>query len=383
MGITQLDIKGFRSLKDVTWKPGALNVLIGANGSGKSNLLRFLELMVVAAEGGLGKHVQSLGGIDAIRWDGQANPVSFRVSWNSTRHDADSYDLRLSVFGPIYMVTSEVLTNRTSGDVFIERQTVEARIREDSSEDWRELKRPSFSTEETLLSAASTNFVYLYSVPTFRFELSSITVYHDVQVGRAAPMRQPAVTRYEKRIDPDGQNLISVLHTLYTGDREFERNVDQAMRAAFGDDYEKLVFPPAADQRIQLRVRWRSLKREQSAADLSDGTLRFLFLITALATPDPPPVIAIDEPEVGLHPSMLPIIAEFAADAALRSQVVLTTHSPQLLDAFTELKPTTTVMRWENGETVLRNLNGEELDYWLQGYTLGKLFKSGELESMA
>jgi len=155
------------------------------------------------------------------------------------------------------------------------------------------------------------------------------------------------------------------------------------MRAAFGDDYEKLVFPPAADQRIQLRVRWRSLKREQSAADLSDGTLRFLFLITALATPDPPPVLAIDEPEVGLHPSMLPIIAEFAADAALRSQVVLTTHSPQLLDAFTELKPTTTVMRWENGETVLRNLNGDELDYWLQGYTLGKLFKSGELESMA
>ncbi len=383
MGITQLDIKGFRSLKDVTWKPGALNVLIGANGSGKSNLLRFLELMVVAAEGGLGKHVQSLGGIDAIRWDGQADQVSFKVSWDGEVHIADNYGLRLSVFGPIYIVTSEMLTGGTSGDVLIERAMLEGRIREDVSENWRELKRQSFSSEETLLSAVSTNFVYFYNVPTFKSELSSFTVYHDVQGGRAAPMRQPAVTRYEKRIDPDGQNLISVLHTLYTGDREFERNVDQAMRAAFGDDYEKLIFPPAADQRIQLRVRWRSLKREQSAADLSDGTLRFLFLITALATPDPPPVIAIDEPEVGLHPSMLPIIAEFAADAALRSQVVLTTHSPQLLDAFTELKPTTTVMRWENGETVLRNLNGDELDYWLQGYTLGKLFKSGELESMA
>src|SRR4051794_34893648 len=83
----------------------------------------------------------------------------------------------------------------------------------------------------------------------------------------------------------------------------------KAMRAAFGNDFEKLVFPPAADQRIHMRIRWRSLKREQSAADLSDGTLRFLFLLAVLANPSPPPVIAIDEPETGLHPSMFPIVA--------------------------------------------------------------------------
>ena len=86
-----------------------------------------------------------------------------------------------------------------------------------------------------------------------------------------------------------GQNLISVLHTLYTGDREFKREINAAMKAAFGDDFEELVFPPAADQRIQLRVRWRSLEREQSAADLSDGTLRFLFLLTVLASPEAGP----------------------------------------------------------------------------------------------
>lgn len=164
---------------------------------------------------------------------------------------------------------------------------------------------------------------------------------------------EPTVARTEKRVDPDGQNLISVLHTLYTGDRDFKRDIDAAMRAAFGDDFEELVFPPAADQRIQLRVRWKPLKREQSAADLSDGTLRFLFLLTVLASPSPAPVIAIDEPETGLHPSMLPIVAEYAVDAALRSQVILTTHSPQFLDAFTETQPTTTVAKWTNGESVL------------------------------
>ena len=79
---------------------------------------------------------------------------------------------------------------------------------------------------------------------------------------------------------------------------------------------------------------------------------------------------------------MLPIVAEYAVDAATRSQVILTTHSPQFLDAFAGTIPTTTVTKWENGETILQTLKGEELDYWLKEYTLGSLFKSGELEQM-
>ena len=126
--------------------------------------------------------------------------------------------------------------------------------------------------------------------------------------------KEPHPTRMEERVDPDGQNLISVIHTLYTGDRSFKQDINSAMQAAFGDDFEELVFPPASDQRIQMRIRWRSLKREQSAAELSDGTLRFLFLLTVLASPSSAPVIAIDEPETGLHPSMLPLIAEYAVE---------------------------------------------------------------------
>jgi predicted ATPase len=161
-----------------------------------------------------------------------------------------------------------------------------------------------------------------------------------------------------------------------------EEVTNYAMQAAFVDDFEELVFPPASDQRIQMRILWKSLKREQSTAELSDGTLRFLFLLTVMASPSPAPIIAIDEPETGLHPSMLPLVAEYAVDAATRSQVILTTHSPQFLDAFVETKPTTTVAKWEHGETILHTLKEEELDYWLKEYSLGSLFKSGELEQM-
>ena len=123
-------------------------------------------------------------------------------------------------------------------------------------------------------------------------------------MGRMPVRRLFSITRPERRVSPDGENLISVMNTLYTGDRKF-KDINAAMKAAFGDDFDEIVFTPAADQKIQLQVRWNSLKREQPAADLSDGTLRFLFLLTVLASPTPAPVIAIDEPEAGLHPAMV------------------------------------------------------------------------------
>lgn len=236
----------------------------------------------------------------------------------------------------------------------------------------------SVPDDQTLLSMVSGPFGNALVVG-FRSALAGWSIYHDVRVDQQAPLRQPAVTRMEQRVAPDGQNLVPVLHTLYTSSREFKRTLDEAMRAAFGKEYEEILFPPAADQRVQLRIRWRSLRTEQSAADLSDGTIRFLLLCAILASPDPGALVAIDEPEVGLHPSMLPVIAELAADAADRTQVILTTHSPQLLDAFTEEPPVTTVAQWVDGSTRLAVVDGEELRRWLKEYSLGSLLSSGEL----
>jgi len=174
--------------------------------------------------------------------------------------------------------------------------------------------------------------------------------------------------------------LVNVLHTLCAVDRQFRKDLNAAMKAAFGDEFEELIFPPAADQRVQLRVRWKSLESEVSTADLSAGTLQFLFLITVLAMPSPPPLIVIEEPERYLHPSMLLIVAEHAVDAALRTQVVFTTHSPQFLDAFGDTRPTTTVLECREGSTHLATLSGERLEYWLEAYSLGRLFTSGILE---
>jgi predicted ATPase len=393
MKIKQLDIEGFRSLRKVSWFPGDLNVIIGPNGTGKSNLLRFLELISISSQGRLGKHIQSLGGMDPIVWDGVA--ASIRFALESTPEGGElgpeHYELELARLGPgsSYKVEKELLINSHKLKKGIEKKPFKFLERFSKTAVIFDEKEHTFTTpeefvsdEESLLSITSGPFINNHFIPPFQKGLASIAVYHDLHTNKDASVRQPAISRMEKRVDPDGQNLISVMHTLYTGDRDFKKDINSAMQAAFGDDFEELVFPPASDQRIQMRIRWKSLKREQSAAELSDGTLRFLFLLTVLASPSPAPIIAIDEPETGLHPSMLPLIAEYAVDAATRCQVILTTHSPQFLDAFAGTRPTTTVAKWGNGETTLQTLKGEELDYWLKEYSLGSLFKSGELEQM-
>ncbi len=368
MKIKQLDIAGFRSLKNVSWQPGDLNVVIGPNGSGKSNLLRALELLSASTQGSLSKHILSAGGMGAILWDGRASSIWINLKLANPTFD---YELNLARLGSTsgYSIEGESLFDSNQTSQFTNRTSTSTR----SNETW-------LSTELSFSNLFPEDSEELLDL----IKLKGITTYHDLDVSKKSQIRQPSVARNERFVEADGQNLIPVLHTLYTENRDFEWNIDAAMRAAFGSDYEKLVFTPdAGDQRVQMKVRWRSLQRAQSTADLSDGTLRFLLLMTILSAPDPPMLIAIDEPETGLHPSMFPIIAEYAVEASSRTQVVFTTHSPQFLDAFTDIKPTTTVARWENGETFLHTLKGEQLNYWLAEYSLGTLFHDGDLEAIA
>ncbi|MDQ3012989.1 MAG: AAA family ATPase [Acidobacteriota bacterium] len=396
MKIKQLDVAGFRSLKSVSWKPGDLNVVIGPNGAGKSNLLQALEMISASAQGKLSDFILAASGINSLLWDGQARNISFHLIWNPDRtlpnskdYAEDNYDLLLAASPSFdyYQINLEKWARDEIDDVTGLPITNTWIDRKDGNFFYKgkEIDGTETSPQETILSLFNSfpsDGFFKRGDNLYRRRLAELGIYHDWDVSQNAKIRQATVTRRESRVASDGQNLISVLHTLYTSDREFERSLDAALHAAFGQDYEKLVFPPAADQRIQLRLRWRTLRREVSAADLSDGTLRFLLLLTVLIAPNPPMLIAIDEPETGLHPSMLPIIAEFAVEASSRTQVIFTTHSPQFLSAFGKHRPTTTVAEWKNGETLLHTLDGKQLDYWLEDYSLGALFESGQLEAM-
>lgn len=380
MKIQKLTVRGFRSLSHIEWAPGDLNLVIGPNASGKTNLLRVLELLSVAARGGLGKYVQGQGGIEPLLWDGRVDSITLQVNFLPQISSPQSYFLRLGRIGKTSSFRVDKESYLQDENTSLIRDGRQAAIF-DANRNYVESKE-DVAEDETLLSMTSGPFAVNRNLQHVQQEFASWSIYKDFDSTENAAIRKPAVTRMEKRIAPDGQNLTSVLHTLYSGDRDFKREINLAMRTAFGEEFEELIFPPAADQLVQLRIRWKSLKREQSAADLSDGTLRFLFLLAVLGSSDPAPLIAIDEPEVGLHPSMLPIIAEYAVQASKKSQVILTTHSPAMLDAFTNLHPTITVAHWVDGKTELQIKSSEELAQWLKEYTPGEIYRTGELEAV-
>jgi predicted ATPase len=374
MYVQSLKISGFTSFKDVTWKPERLNVLIGPNGSGKSNLLRALELIRASAAGNLRDFVLSKGGLPRLLWRGAAQQMEFSFE---TRLLSCMYVFRLVPVpqSASFRTVFEVLGFRKSPppQVFI-RHDDELVVLE-GAKTLVPYPTEDISATETALSMVTA--LWNHPIPyQLQQQLRAWAIYHDLRVDERAEIRRPAVVREERRISPDGQNLTPVLRTLYEG--EFKNAIDSGMTAAFPDDYDEVFFRATEPDRIQLYVRRKHSNREDSAADLSDGTLRFLLLLTILATPDPPPLIAIDEPESGLHPSMLPIIAEFAAAAAKRTQVILSTHSPEMLDAFRDTLPTATIFEWAGDHTDLKTVSGDDLRKWVEEYSLGRFVFSGE-----
>jgi predicted ATPase len=400
MEITSLRIQGFRSLRDVTWRPGKLNVIIGPNASGKTNLLRSLDLLKQSATGNLEQTVARRGGLSQMCWDGLGTKG---IAWNlecsgleigmNKESQGQQLAYELSLIGTFFPSGSYRIEHELLGDFarvksgekeepfkYLERDPRHA-VFFDSSERRLTPAAERIKAEETLLSQVAGLFSD-HRIFFFHQFLASLPIYHELRVGDDADVRKAAVTRREVRLSEDGQNLIPALHTLYTTDRHFKSQLNSAMRAAFGRDFDELEFPPAEDQRVQLRLHWGPLKNAHSSADLSEGTLRFLMLIAILANPQRGDLIAIDEPEGYLHPSMFPVIADLAFDAAETSQIVFTTHSPQFLDALGTKSPVTTITELVDGATQIKNLDPEELRRWLQKYTLGELFRSGELEAM-
>jgi len=400
MKIKKLEVEGFKSLKHVVWEPGDLNILIGPNGSGKTNILKVFEMLARSVEGRLVDFIKSEGGIEQFRWDKRAEKISVLLH-TCTRELNDeeprnkethglSYFLEFYEYFERFELTSEMLRllpERESDDnVQVQHQSdseTASFLRKDGSRN-RYGGRPGvrLGGKETILSGILSSSDINPPILDFANTLREFKIFYYPDTSVDSHVREPNITRYENILLPDGSNLITYIHTLTSENKDFEEVISSTMKAAFGSDFDRISFSPAADQYIQMRLSWKSLKSPQSAGMLSDGILKFLFLICVFNHPNPPSLIAIDEPELGLHPGLFPIIAEMAEAASEKSQVVIATHSPELLNCFTDKIPTTTVCEWQDGQTVIKNLEGEQLKHWLKDYKLGELFRDGDLEAM-
>jgi len=261
---------------------------------------------------------------------------------------------------PILNVRSAETSNNTQSNLYSERN----------------LKREDLALDQSVIKQRRDPD--LYPEITYLGNIyEQIRLYREWNLGRNTKARSPqSVDAPNDFLLEDASNLGLVLNML-EGKRSIYRNIEKRLREFYPSfDFIKLTVQGGT---IQVFLYEQGFENPIPATRLSDGTLRYLYLLAVLCHPTPPPLICIEEPELGLHPDMIPSIADLLIDASHRTQLIVTTHSDILIDALSETPEAVIVCEKEHGATQMRRLEREHLQLWLEEYSLGGLWRSGEI----
>lgn len=384
--IHSLKLKNFLSYgsqgEEIEMQP--LNVIIGANSSGKSNLIEAIGLLK-AIPTDLLAPIRQGGGISDFLWKGDnQNPIAqIEATLDYVENKPLHYRIDFTVVGQKLEIVEEAIeeTYQFLGDYdnnfFYRYQNgvpvLNMKNSIDKPRSQRSLPRETINLSQSIISQIKAPDQYP-EITYLNNQFSNISLYRDWHIGRNSQARMPQRTDLlEYPLLEDGSNLGLFLNNLMyqIGTREVIEKLKK-----FYDEAEELVAKLQGGT-VQIFIRETGLNQPIPANRLSDGTLRYLFLIALLLDPTPPPIICIEEPEIGLHPDILPTIAEMLVEASKRTQIIVTTHSDALISSL----PVESVLVCERDTTGthLRRLDSNHLKDWLDDYSLGGLWRMGEI----
>lgn len=352
-----IEVDGYKSIRSGRIELGRINVLIGANGTGKSNLLGLFGMLADLADERLQLHIGRQGGADAILHFGRKKTRELRIC---LRLGLEGYEAVLVPGAGDTLVFDREATlawSKTSLYSEPSRVSVGPAGHKETDLSWHPVDMSGpFEDADRVLSA-----------------MSSWRPFHFHDTGPSAPAKQKRKLDDNRALRAEGDNLAPFLLALKTIAPGAYRRIVEAVRAVapFFDDFSlapDIVNPDV----IQLTWRHRSDDALFTADALSDGTLRFICLATLLCQPVLPSLIVIDEPELGLHPFAITQLAALVRAVASKSQVILATQSVTLLDQFDASE--VIVAERSNGESAFRRLDPHALDQWKQEYSLGELW---------
>jgi predicted ATPase len=349
-----------------------LNVLIGPNASGKSNLIEAIGLLK-ATPIDLTVPIRKGGGIREWLWKGSKETpigeIEVTVDYPKGKMPL-SYRLGFTIVSQRMEIVDEVIRNDDTS--FYDYKTnwvwnVHLGGIIDSP------SRDLILRDRSILSQIKEPYSYP-EMTYFGNQFSKITLYRDWHIGRASEARMPQQADLpEHPLEEDGSNLGLVLNNLQyqLGSQQI---IDKIKK--FYEEAEEVSIRIYGGT-VQIFIREEGLSQPIPATRLSDGTLRYLFLLALLLDPTPPPLICIEEPEIGLHPDMMSTIADLLVEASGRTQLIVTTHSEALVSSL----PPESVLVCERDYlgTHLRRLDPERLKKWLENYSLGELWSMGEI----
>jgi len=356
--LEKLTIKNFKSIREQTLALGRLNVFIGGNGAGKSNLIGVFRFLREIVSQNLAGYTGIKGGADSLLYfGGKKSPeMSFFLEF-SEGDTANAYLVKLQG------ASDDSLTISEETAFYHERKKYA-----------KPYNRPvaSFSKESKLKAAD-----HVCTRQVMR-DLESYRVYHFHDTSDTAAVKSTGDLEDNRVLRPQAENLAAFLYWMQQKQPDHFANVQDTVRQ-IAPFFEEFRLAPSKLNEGKIRLEWKEKGSDAyfNASSLSDGTLRFLCLTTLLLQPQLPAVVLLDEPELGLHPAAVTLLADLLSSAATRTQVIVATQSVTLVNQF-EPDSVWAVDR-EDNQSVFRHLNQADMTAWLDDYGLGELWEKNVL----
>lgn len=357
--LERITVTGYKSIQELRsegsqgFKLRNLNVLIGANGAGKSNFLSLFKLLESIANERLQLFVGVNGGADFLLHFGQKKTKELKIKLElGSAIELFDYEVTLGPAIPNRLIfLNERGTNRLRGES--NGQSLEW----GSGQAESGLHRKDIWWEVVIIE-----------------RLKDWKVYHFQDTTPEAKVKQNPDIHDNHQLKSDGGNLASILYLLKNHYQPFYNRILSTVKLAapFVDDF---ILQPMLENAQRIRLKWRHKASENDfdISQLSDGTLRFICLTTLLLQPNPPSLIIIDEPELGLHPYAITVLAGMLRSVSTQTQIIISTQSISLVNEFQP--EDIIVVDREDDASTFKRLNSEELAIWLEDYSLGELWE--------
>lgn len=371
------------------------NILIGINGSGKSNFFKAIKVLKEGVAGiGLKKHLlDNLGGFDNIFFKGnleQKSPsqsiiISYRL--DGTEITKGNYGFRFTD-DIIYQITlskssslsnyyvEEKITNE-KGFIYLDFTSGTGYLTEKKTENENKtnlVKYSDFDPQELVLKEISDSDRY-FALTTLKKAIRDIMVYDYFDTTPKSLIRKPMLPTSEKRLFSDGTNLPQILNTIKINHKTYYRKITEMLNEV-NSNFSGFDFNLVGGN-IELLLEEERLNSSVHVSNISDGTLRYLCLLSILFNPDRGRFICIDEPEVGLHPDMILNVANSIKEASTETTMIVSTHSENLLNYF-EVEDLSVFEKQENNSTKVITYTKDQFSDWYEEFSLGLMWKQGD-----
>lgn len=352
--LSRIQVKGFKSIREMDLELRALNVLIGANGAGKSNFVQVFYLLNQIMESRLQSYVAKLGGADNLLYFGQKATNELRIRLH---FDPNGYDVALTptIGDSFYFSTEQFWYHK---DPYPQPYVVEL----------------GSGHTETQLYEESAQHLTKKAVDYVVESIKSWKLYQFHDTSDSAKVKKTGDIGDNEYLHSDASNLAAFLYLMRETQPEHYNRIVKTIHliAPFFDDF-NLRPSPFNPETIRLEWREKTSDKLFNAGALSDGTLRFMCLATLLLQPVLPETVLIDEPELGLHPFAISVLASLLRSAAGKTQVIVSTQSVPLVNQFAP--EDVIVVDRIDGQSVFKRLSTEDITNWLDEYGLGDLWE--------